>query len=90
MNRRLFAYCATGPKSFRFGSRQGALDKNAGGIYLGVRKLSFAQKWPKCLQVLNQVFVGGKTKSKTQPMIPAHDCSGLHVFAGTWQSPANL
>jgi hypothetical protein len=27
---------------------------------------------------------------ETQPMIPAHDCSALHVFAGTWQSPANL
>src|SRR5882724_5670896 len=28
--------------------------------------------------------------TKTQPMIPAHDRSGLRVFAGTWQSPANL
>jgi hypothetical protein len=26
----------------------------------------------------------------SQPMIPAHDCHGLHVFAGTWQSPADL
>jgi len=23
-------------------------------------------------------------------MIPAQDYSGVHVFAGTWQSPANL
>ena len=25
-----------------------------------------------------------------QPMILAHDRSGFHVFAGTWQSPTNL
>ncbi len=31
-----------------------------------------------------------ETLALTQPMIPAHDCSGLYVFAGTWQSPANL
>jgi len=27
---------------------------------------------------------------KAQPMIPAHDFAALHVFAGTWQSPADL
>ena len=29
-------------------------------------------------------------RSSSQPMILAQDCKGLHVFAGTWQSPANL
>ncbi len=31
-----------------------------------------------------------ESPQETQPMIPAHDRSGLHVFAGTWQSPTNL
>jgi len=31
-----------------------------------------------------------QTWPSIQPMIPAHDCSGLHVSAGTWQSPADL
>jgi len=34
--------------------------------------------------------IGPRDWALTQPMIPAHDCTGLHVFAGTWQSPANL
>jgi len=27
---------------------------------------------------------------EAQPMIPAHDLAALRVFAGTWQSPADL
>ena len=31
-----------------------------------------------------------KSLRKTQPMIPAHDGSALHVLAGTWQFPAAM
>jgi hypothetical protein len=29
-------------------------------------------------------------RRQIQPMISAQDCSALYVFAGVWQSPANL
>jgi hypothetical protein len=32
----------------------------------------------------------GYKRRLIQPTIRAHDCSGFHVFAGIWQSPANL
>jgi hypothetical protein len=34
--------------------------------------------------------IGTESQQNSQPRIPAHDCPVLHVFAGTWQSRANL
>ena len=45
---------------------------------------------PNCLFGIPLSPPTNEIPKDTQPMIPAHDCSALRVFAGIWQSPANL
>jgi hypothetical protein len=54
-------------------------------------KKSGAAQSPRRLKLMcAKSAIGTESPQETQPMTPAHDCSVLHVFAGTWQSPANL
>jgi hypothetical protein len=52
-----------------------------------VASVGIDRKWPRSI---NQSLTRSRVRTDPHPMVPAHDSSDLHAFAGTWQPPVNL